>query len=253
MLYDISGLSDIGTARRSNQDVVAWRLSHDGRQALLLVADGMGGHYGGEIASRLAVDTVLGSMAPRLAEPATSYANVGDDTIAMMLRDSVTRANDSIIAGRAGNDSLDKMGTTLVMAWVIDGKAHIAHVGDSRCYLLRNGHVDCLTRDDTVVQNMLDDGSITEADAPYVPFRNVLTRALGASTSVEASCQCLEVGCGDRLLLCSDGLTNALPDQQWPGILERHERTESAVEALVAASLDNQAADNVSVVVLTLI
>lgn len=251
MQYDIAGLSDIGTVRSSNQDVVAWQLGQDGRQALLLVADGMGGYHGGEIASRLAMEAVLETMAPRLQAPTSNYAGLSDDATRKILQDSVTRANDNIIAGRAGNASLDKMGTTLVMAWVIEGRAHVAHVGDSRCYLLCGRRVTCLTRDDTVVQEMLDDGSITAADVPHMPFRNVLTKSLGTPSSIEASYQCAEIGVGDRLLLCSDGLTNALPDQLWPDILDKNKGTQSAVEALVSASLDNQAADNVSVVLLT--
>ncbi|MCG2581628.1 MAG: protein phosphatase 2C domain-containing protein [Marinobacter sp.] len=251
MHYDISGLSDIGTVRSSNQDVVAWQLGQDGRQALLLVADGMGGYHGGDIASRLAMESVLETMAPRLQEPTSSYAGLSDDAIHMILQDCVTRANDNIIDGRAGDASLDKMGTTLVMAWVIEGRGHVAHVGDSRCYLLCDRRVSCLTRDDTVVQDMLDDGSITAADVPYVPFRNVLTKALGAPLSIEVSYQGIELGVGDRLLLCSDGLTNALPEQLWPNILDKNKGAQSVVEALVSASLDNQAADNVSVVLLT--
>ncbi|EON91606.1 serine/threonine protein phosphatase [Marinobacter lipolyticus SM19] len=251
MHYDISGLSDIGTVRSSNQDVVAWQLGQDGRQALLLVADGMGGYHGGDIASRLAMESVLETMAPRLQEPTSSYGGLSDDAIRMILQDCVTLANDSIIEGRAGDASLDKMGTTLVMAWVIEGRGHVAHVGDSRCYLLQGRRVTCLTRDDTVVQDMLDDGSIAAIDVPHMPFRNVLTRALGAPSSIRASYQCVKIGVGDRLLLCSDGLTNALPDQLWPDILDKYKDTHSVAEAMVNASLDNRAADNVSVVLLT--
>ncbi|AZT83198.1 serine/threonine-protein phosphatase [Marinobacter sp. NP-4(2019)] len=251
MHYDISGLSDIGTVRSSNQDVVAWQLGHDGHQALLLVADGMGGYHGGEIASQLAMEAVLETMAPRLQEPTSSYSGLSDSVMREILQDCVTRANDHIIAGRAGDASLDKMGTTLVVAWVIEDRGHVAHVGDSRCYWLSGRRLTCLTRDDTVVQDMLDDGSITVADVPHMPFRNVLTKALGTSSSIDASYQRCDLGVGDRLLLCSDGLTNALPDDLWPDLLDKCGDSQSAVEALVGASLDNRASDNVSVVLLT--
>ncbi|MEX2476718.1 PP2C family serine/threonine-protein phosphatase [Marinobacter sp.] len=250
MRYDISGLTDMGAVRSSNQDVVAWRLSEDGRQALLIVADGMGGYQGGEIASSVAVKSVLEAMVPRLEDP--SWHCVDVEAIREALQDSVGLANDRVIARRQGDPALDKMGTTLVVAWVIDGCAHITHVGDSRCYLIREGESVCLTRDDTVVQNMLDDGSITAADAPNVPFRNVLTKALGASASVDASYHLMPLSAGDRLLLCSDGLTNALPAAHWPTIFDDSECMESAAEALVSACLDRQAADNVSVVLMTL-
>lgn len=250
MRYDISGLTDVGAVRRENQDVVAWRLSDDGRQALMLVADGMGGYQGGEIASSLAVEAALEVMAPRLNDPAWCHADV--EVIRSTLQVCVTEANDRIITGRNDDPGLDKMGTTLVVAWVIDGCAHIAHVGDSRCYLLRNDAVVCLTRDDTVVQNMLDDGSINLTDVPNVPFRNVLTKALGAGPSPEASYHPMPLGAGDRLLLCSDGLTNALPEGEWTPLIARNECMDSAAEALISASLDRQAADNVSVVLMTL-
>lgn len=249
MRYDISGLTDVGSKRSSNQDVVAWRLSDDGRQALMLVADGMGGYQGGEIASSLAVEAVLEAMVPRLEDATWRHADV--DHIRTTLQACMADANDRVMAGRQNDPNLDKMGTTLVAAWVIDGCAHIAHVGDSRCYLLREDAVVCLTRDDTVVQNMLDDGSITESDVPNVPFRNVLTKALGAGPSAVASYHPMPLGTGDRLLLCSDGLTNALPEQEWPSILESNECMEGAAEALISASLERQAADNVSVVLMT--
>ena len=216
MRYDISGLTDVGTGRSSNQDVVAWRLSEDGRQALLLVADGMGGYQGGEIASSLAAEAVLEAMAPRLEDACWCQAEV--ESIRSTLHSSIADANDRVIDGRHDDPNLDKMGTTLVVAWVIDGCAHIAHVGDSRCYLLRDDAVVCLTRDDTVVQNLLDDGSITATDVPNVPFRNVLTKALGAGPAPVASYHPMPLGTGDCLLLCTDGLTNALPEALWPAL-----------------------------------
>ena len=248
--YDISGLTDVGAVRRSNQDVVAWRVSDDGRQALLLVADGMGGYQGGEVASSLAVESVLEAMVPRLDEPAWGQSD--EEVVQAVLQNAISQANARIVAGRGDNAALDKMGTTLVMAWVIDGYAYIAHVGDSRCYLLRDDDAVCLTRDDTVVQNMLEDGSITAADVLNVPFRNVLTKALGATERVETSHCSVALGKGDRLLLCSDGLTNAVPDDQWQAVLARTPCMESAAEALIDASLDRQAADNVSVVITAL-
>ncbi|MGM0769115.1 MAG: PP2C family protein-serine/threonine phosphatase [Pseudomonadota bacterium] len=248
--YDVSGLTDVGTVRSSNQDVVAWRVSDDGRQALLLVADGMGGYQGGGIASSLAVESVLEMMVPRLDEPAWAHAD--DEAIQSVLQGCINSANERILSGRGDDAALDKMGTTLVMAWVIDGCAHIAHVGDSRCYLLRGQEVVCLTRDDTVVQNMLDDGSITATDVPNVPFRNVLTKALGATPLVEASHVNLTLGSGDRLLLCSDGLTNALAEDHWAPMLEQNPCMESAAEALISACLKRKAADNVSVALMAL-
>lgn len=240
------GVTDVGAVRKANQDAIDWRVSEDNRQALLVVADGMGGYQGGEIASRIAVDTVMEVLAPWLSSGAGQPDEPGD---AIQL--AINLASERISERRAGDPELAKMGTTLVMAWVIDGEAHIAHLGDSRCYLIHKGELQCQTRDDTVVQNMLEDGSIRPNDVPHVPFRNVLTRALGASSAI-ASFRRVRLEAGDSLLLCSDGLTGALAEEEWLPLMAAHELPEDKARSLVDASLDNEAADNVSVVLLIL-
>lgn len=252
MNLEIAGLSDIGTMRSSNQDSIAWRLSNDGHQALLVVADGMGGYKGGEIASQLAVDAVVEALEPYLGDISLG-ASLTTDELDEVIQEAIDLASERILKRREGDSSLAKMGTTLVLAWIMNDEAHIAHLGDSRCYLWQGDHMRCLTRDDTVVQSMLEDGSITAEDVPHVPFRNVLTRALGAANDAEASYCHIRLMVGEGLLLCSDGLTNALPDTQWPALLARSDNAEAQVQALVAASLDNQAADNVSVVLMKVI
>lgn len=245
MKPSVAGLTDVGAVRSTNQDTIGWRLSDDHRVALLIVADGMGGYQGGEIASRIAVETVLEAFEPWLSSAAA--ATDPDEAI----QAAINLASERITERRAADPELAKMGTTLVMALVIDGEAHIAHLGDSRCYLIHDGELVCQTRDDTVVQNMLEDGSIQPDDVPHVPFRNVLTRALGASSAL-ASFRRITMAPGDSLLLCSDGLTGALPEEHWLPLMAGHESREGKVRALVDASLDNEAADNVSVVLVTL-
>lgn len=249
MGMEIAGRSHTGAVRERNQDVVVWEVRDDGGAGLLLVADGMGGYQGGEIASRMAADAVLEALVPRLSGVQTPTPALSAEESLMA---AFALANERIQERRATDARLDKMGTTLVVAWLDGDQAHIAHVGDSRCYLIRAGKARCLTRDDTVVQNMLDDGSITEADAANVPFRNVLTRAVGAMEALEVSYQCQPLRPGDRLLLCSDGLTNAVAQSDWEGVLTAEDSNESAVEAMIETALDNLASDNVSVVLLTL-
>ncbi|MBW4935904.1 Stp1/IreP family PP2C-type Ser/Thr phosphatase [Marinobacter sp. F4206] len=244
MSLHLAGRSHTGAVRESNQDVVAWQVRDDGDAALMLVADGMGGYQGGEIASRLAADSVMEALMPRLF--------AGEMASPESLNAALALANDRIQVRRGTDPQLDKMGTTLVVAWVEDNTAHVAHVGDSRCYLVRNGQARCLTRDDTVVQNMLEDGSITEADAHNVPFRNVLTRAVGAMDPLETSYASHSLQPGDHLLLCSDGLTNSVPQADWENLIKDARSTECAVETLIETALDNQASDNVSVVLMTL-
>ncbi|WP_341581482.1 Stp1/IreP family PP2C-type Ser/Thr phosphatase [Marinobacter metalliresistant] len=249
MRYRIAGQSHRGAVRKSNQDVVDWRENDCGDQALLVVADGMGGYQGGEIASRLAVDAVVEALEPEISGP--SRGKTGS-SVRESLERAFALANERILSQRSEDPRLDKMGTTLVVAWAIDNKAHIAHMGDSRCYCLRGGQAVCLTRDDTVVQNMLEDGSITEADVPNVPFRNVLTRAVGTVEQVQPSYRVESLEKGDVLLLCSDGLTHSVPEAQWLEILRDSDGMERRVQALVEAGLANEAGDNVSVVLLTL-
>ncbi|MEP1214424.1 MAG: protein phosphatase 2C domain-containing protein [Marinobacter sp.] len=241
----VAGLTDVGAVRAANQDAIDWQVSDDNRQVLLVVADGMGGYQGGEIASRIAVETVMESL--------KGYLEAGNrsDEPADAMQAAINLANERIQARRATDPELSRMGTTLVIAWVIDGEAYIAHLGDSRCYFVHERELRCLTRDDTVVQNMLEDGSIQPDDVPHVPFRNVLTRALGASSAL-ASFTRLALEQGDSLLLCSDGLTGALPEVDWLPVISGAGAPEDKVRALINASLANEAADNVSVVLLTL-
>lgn len=245
MTPEVAGRTDVGAVRKTNQDAIGWRISADQRQALLVLADGMGGYQGGEIASRIAVETVEEVLAPRMS----SVPGRTDDPDEV-IQAAINLANERIQDLRVADPDLAKMGTTLVIAWVIDGDARIAHLGDSRCYLIHRGQLQCQTRDDTVVQNMLDDGSIQPDDVPHVPFRNVLTRALGASSAI-ASFRRLRLERDDGLLLCSDGLTNALSEDQWLPLVSAQVTPEDKVQALMDACLENEAADNVSVVLMT--
>ncbi len=249
MGWQLAGRSHTGAVRESNQDVASWQVREDAEAALALVADGMGGYQGGEIASRLAAEAVLESLTARVFAVDQAHPPMTEHDALMA---AFALANERIHERRASETRLEKMGTTLVVAWVEGNTAHIAHVGDSRCYLLRDGKGRCLTRDDTVVQNMIDDGSISEAEAPNVPFRNVLTRAVGAMEPLEITYSRQSLQPGDRLLLCSDGLTNSVSQLEWETLVQGADTDEAAVDALIDTALDNLAADNVSVVLLTL-
>lgn len=240
-----AGRTDIGTKRENNQDTIAWHLSADGRSALAIVADGMGGYEGGEIASQLAADTVMDTLKPALEHPPEA-----DDQITGLIQEAITLANERIQTVRNNNPALSKMGTTLVLAWVQNNTAHIAHLGDSRCYVLSGTQLTQLTRDDTVAQNMVDDGSIKQEEVPRVPFRNMLTRALGSDEDATATFRQLTLAPGDRLILCSDGLTDAVPDSDWQTVIGDCESLGDQATRLVDTSLGNQAADNVSVLLI---
>jgi protein phosphatase len=244
MVFHVSGLTDIGTVRTSNQDAIDWCLDDASTEALLVLADGMGGYQGGEEASRIALDTLMESLAPALNAGTTPESRKQSVQLALNL------ASERIEARKAQAPDLAKMGTTIVLAWVSGNSAILAHIGDSRCYLLHNESLQCLTRDDTVVQNMLEDDSIRERDVPNVPFRNVLTRALGASDATATFGE-VPLEPGDLLLLCSDGLTGALEENEWISLLSRADSVQTGVQALIDASLEKGAKDNVSVVLLS--
>ena len=238
-----AGETDTGTVRKSNQDAIDWRVDEASGQALLIVADGMGGYQGGEVASRIVVDTVMEVLAPALGKA------ISEEDQKERIQASLDLASERIDQRKEQAPELEKMGTTVVIVWVSGESGLVAHLGDSRCYRIRHGSAECLTRDDTVVQNMLDDGSIREADVPNVPFRNVLTRALGASAT-QATFGRLTLVPGDRLLLCSDGLNEALAEDDWVPMLAQATGAQSGARELVKACLAGEARDNVSVVLL---
>lgn len=246
MRLQAAGQTDIGCVRSSNQDAIDWLIDSASDQALLIVADGMGGYQGGEVASRIAVDTVMELLGPAIKKADPESQKVSRE---QLMQSALDQASERIEARKRQEPNLDKMGTTIVIAWVHGQQASLAHIGDSRCYRYRNGGLTCLTRDDTVVQNMLEDGSIREEEVPNVPFRNVLTRALGASDATATLAE-VTLEPGDRLLLCSDGLTGALDEEFWPAVIDRSASVHLAVRALVTESLEKQAKDNVSVVLL---
>lgn len=244
MTYLVSGMTDTGTVRKSNQDAIDWCVDETSGQALLVVADGMGGYQGGEEASRIAVDTVMEVLGPYLGNIETV------ESTKTLVQSALDLASERIDVRKAEAPDLAKMGTTIVLAWVAGQRALIAHIGDSRCYGLHGSNLQCLTRDDTVVQNMLEDGSIREQDVPNVPFRNVLTRALGAS-DVQATFGEVWLEPGDQLLLCSDGLMEALDEDEWLDLLAGSDSGHTGAQTLIDASLERGAKDNVSVVLLT--
>lgn len=246
---DIAGLSHTGCVRRSNQDRIAWESSPSGEQALLVLADGMGGHQGGEVASNLAVNAAMEALTPCLS---ASVDPASPDLVRERIDAAFMLASERVREGQMAEPELAKMGSTLVVVWSIGPTAFIAHVGDSRCYLLGGDQLTCLTRDDTVVQNMIEDGSITEEEAPRVPFRNVLTRAIGASDDATPSFRTQVLAPGDGLLLCSDGLPEAVPESDWLSLVDNLHDARERVDALLDHSLDNGAGDNVSMILLML-
>ena len=228
MRIEVGSALDIGRVREKNDDSILVD------PPLYIVADGMGGHRGGDVASQLALETI------------EELASEGRGT----LPDHVRGANRAVWDRSVEDERLSGMGTTLTAAQVDGATALIAHVGDSRAYLLREGKLRQLTTDHTLVERMVKSGEITEAEADVHPHKNVLTRALGTDEEVEVDEDTIALLDGDRLLLCSDGLTGMVTEDQIQAILENSDQPQQAADRLVKAANRAGGIDNISVVVL---
>ena len=229
--------TDVGRVRSSNQDQLL--VADD----LFAVADGMGGHAAGEVASLTAVEALR----------ATYHEADGAEGLVA----ATHQANRSIFERAQGNPELHGMGTTLVaVALVNEGnedRLAIVNVGDSRVYLLRDGELEQLTTDHSLVQELVDDGQLTEAEATVHPQRHVLTRALGVDVDVNVDLLQVLPLKGDRLLLCSDGLVRELSDVQVASIMRRLADPDDAARELVSAANNRGGNDNVTVVIVDVV
>jgi PPM family protein phosphatase len=219
--------TDTGLVRTNNED----SYFADPERGLAIVADGMGGHAGGEVASKIAVDTISG----QLKSPESIWPFGRAQRERKLIVSSIRLANRRVRDSAQQDTSLTGMGTTVVVLWVRGGRAHVAHVGDSRIYRYRKGGLVQLTRDHSWPS---EDGSM----------RNVLTRAVGAEDNVEIDHRLLDVLSGDIFLLCSDGLTRPVGDEGIVGALREFKNGEDASQRLVDLAKENGAPDNVTVV-----
>lgn len=234
--FAVSARTAIGLARSGNEDSAITGSS------LLAVADGMGGHAGGEVASQIAI-TTLASMVPVLTTP-----DIDTDSIEDLLLNSLHTIDGEIARVSSDEIELRGMGTTLTALLIRDGRVALLHVGDSRCYRLRGNTFEQLTHDHTVLQELLDSGTISMSEAHDHPQRSMLTQVLMGEGSVAPVLMVYEVNPKDRFLLCSDGLSGVLTEKEIKSLLKKSNRDE-AVEALVEATYVNGAPDNVTVVV----
>jgi protein phosphatase len=228
MKVSVGAATDIGQVREGNEDsflVVA---------PLYAVADGMGGHRGGEVASSLALETVQGMFERKEGS----------------LADQVVEANRAVFDRSQNDRSVSGMGTTLTAALVDGSRVHLVHVGDSRAYLLRGGELAQLTEDHTLVHRMVMEGEISEEEAETHPHRSILTRALGVDRSVQVDEGDVEAADGDRLLLCTDGLTGMVPEGRIREILLESADPQEAVEKLVKVANRAGGIDNITAVIL---
>ncbi len=240
------GETDLGRKRAVNEDYFRLCIS----SKLFLVADGMGGHTAGDIASRMAVDIISKSVQQEL-ERQRSH---GRDSInpGQILEKSIHLANSKILEATQKRSELEGMGTTIVCALVRGQTLHIASVGDSRIYRIRDGQEELLTSDHSWVNMQIKLGNMTLEESRYHPMRNVITRALGTQKYVEVDIMSHLIQEGDIILLCTDGLNNLLLDKEIAEIINQHKSDlRMSAKKLIQVANDRGGDDNITVVLVS--
>jgi serine/threonine protein phosphatase PrpC len=243
-----SGLSDVGRVRTNNED--SFRIVE--ALNLFILSDGMGGEAHGEVASAMAVDAVNKYCETEKEDSGATVldevpANISSQT--RRLRQAVAQANFQIFQSAQKNPEQRGMGATITALWLKDTLMSIAHVGDSRAYLLRNGNLQQLTNDHSLVAEQVRRGLITPQQAEESEMQSVLLRALGAHPEVEIDVDEVEIIPRDVLLLCSDGLTRMVTEPEIAGALQAETIPSAAGERLIALANENGGIDNVTVIV----
>ena len=258
VFVDSYGLSDVGLVRTNNEDsfLIATQSSDlaNGNPAELngiaengtvfIVADGMGGAQAGEVASRMAVDAV----ARNLFHAVTTDKLVDQQTLRSFLTTTVQDANNLIFNEGQKNTELNGMGTTLTAAIIYGTTIFFAQLGDSRAYLARKGVISQMTKDQSLVAQMVDAGSLTPEEAKSHPKRNVILQALGVQNQVEVAISNTELKRGDQIVLCSDGLSGKVDNEEIKEFLERFE-PKAACQGLVRMARERGGEDNITVIV----
>lgn len=231
MKLQVGAKTDVGLVREANQD------SYLVDSPLFVVADGMGGHVAGDIASATAIDLISSHSAEATPDDPESLAVL------------IKNANRAILKKVDSDPQLSGMGTTCTLVLFDAERAHIAHVGDSRAYLFRGGSLDQLTDDHTLVSRMVREGRVSPEEAAHHPQRNVITRALGVDRDVDVDLKVVDVVEGDRILICSDGLTSMVEHEQITEMLETENSPQQVADRLVSLANAAGGEDNITVIV----
>jgi PPM family protein phosphatase len=243
-----SGQTDVGQRRDHNEDAFLV----DEPLGLFIVADGMGGHAGGGTASRLAVETIQQSVrAAREQSPERFGApgGVEESPVPDVLREAVEAACSKIFETAQGAPELAGMGTTVTAALVDGHTAFVAHVGDSRCYLLREARIYQVSEDHSLVNEQLKAGAISPDEARHSRFKNIITRSVGFEQQVQVDLMGVELEAGDTLLICCDGLSNLVEDVEILHVAEGSTLEETPAK-LIALANERGGDDNITVVVI---
>lgn len=231
--------SDVGNKRENNQDT--FYVSKDLSMPMYLVADGMGGHKAGELASNMVRNIVVESFIK-------NKDNIGrEKDVLKLIKSSIEEANTKTYLKSIGNKDYKGMGTTITLAYIYKNKIYLGHVGDSRAYLIQDGEIYQITEDHSYVNQLVKSGSITEEEGKIHPKRNMITRAVGSSSVIEIDIIDRKYNKNDILILCSDGLFNMVNDLDILEKLKSEEDIQKACEDLVEMANNMGGLDNITV------
>ncbi|MDH5484192.1 MAG: protein phosphatase 2C domain-containing protein [Gammaproteobacteria bacterium] len=245
--FEIQGGTDRGLVRKNNEDSIVYCQFDDANAALAAVADGVGGYEGGEVASKLAVDT----LEQMISIDVLQRENTGGFTeqwLENQLVHALVNINQQVIDQQSQDQLLSSMSTTLVALLFKDNQFTLANLGDSRCYRIRNREIQLLSKDHTVAQQMLDNGAISQAQYMQSPYHHVLSKGIGLENVITPAMYSSMWVAGDVFLLCSDGLTNTLSDDEILAVVSGASDLQGCVDELITRANDAGGGDNISVV-----
>lgn len=239
---EVACITDMGKSREINEDNCV-HCKIDSTWELLIVADGMGGHNAGEVASSIAVESIINYIKSNLQESETC------EGIVQIIKSAVLKANSDIYMQSVSNNSYSGMGTTVTLAMLSRETILIGHVGDSRAYIVAGNKLSRLTSDHSLVAELVKNGTITELEAQNHPQKNIITRALGTGESLEVDIETINVTEDYIIILCTDGLTNMVSDEDIEQILINVGDVDAAAQKMVDIANELGGYDNITVAI----
>ena len=244
---DFALKSDIGRLRKLNEDYCGCYFKEDSNLSIFVLADGMGGHNAGEIASKVTVERILSKVSEFME---SNDNKITDKKIRNLSSDAIINANTNVVALSKCNSNMRGMGTTVVMAAIWDNKACISHVGDSRAYIVSESKIKQLTVDHSYIEELVKKGTITRENARNHPDRNMITRAIGVEDTVVIDIDIMKVKESDAIILCSDGLTNLIDENEILNIFLNGKGAENICDELLAEANRRGGYDNITAIVI---
>lgn len=247
MRFDVYGVTDTGCVRELNEDsYIICGFENGTEPGFCVVADGMGGHNAGEVASKLAVDYITNSLNGILSDSPPS-------DVPRHINDALSDANASIYKMSREDITRSGMGTTAVVCAFADGEGFIANIGDSRAYACRNNEIYQITVDHSVVEEMVECGTITKEEARIHPQKNIITRAVGSDETTKADIFEYEYKPGDSIIMCSDGLSGMVEDNVILSVVRQGGSSKETAEKLMELAKENGGLDNITVIVIRIL